>query len=361
MVNVWVEDCHITRVSAIPTDCSPSAGFRQIPEQDMPRKTRRYIPGHTHKVSRSTLEHTFFLAPVPGSREAFGYALAHAANKYGIEIHTAVAMASHYHITATDPFGKFGLFLSTLNSLLTRMFNVRIGRCDTLWGSGRPSVQRILRPIDHIAQARYVICNPVKAGLVASASQWPGFIITPGQIGQTLTFERPDSPFFETRAEREMPQTIELRIHEPKDAIEQMGPGGFAQGVAEAVALREAELFIKHKGSFLGPDKVARTNPLDKSANGPPASKPDIEIVCGDPDLLVQELAELADFRIRYRLARERMPEANVPCSLTAHTPCAYSTASRSRRDLPTRIGSLQLSERQPVTLVLFPPQRPAS
>jgi putative transposase len=273
----------------------------------MPRKTRCYIPGHTHKVTRCTIEHTFFLAPVPGCREVFGYALAFAANKYGIEIHTAIAMSSHYHITATDPFGNFGLFLSTLNSLLGRILNVRLGRFDTLWGGGRPSVQRIVRPIDHVAQARYVICNPVKAGLVASAAEWPGFITTPDQIGTTLTFERPDEKFFETRKGRGMPKTIELQIHEPKDAIDQLGPGVFAQRVAEAVADREAGLYLEYKGAFLGREAVEKTDPFDKPIGGKPDSGPDCEVVCGDPDLLVQTLAELADFRIRYRAARDLM------------------------------------------------------
>ena len=206
----------------------------------MPRKTRCYIPGHTHKVTRSTIEHTFFLAPIPGCREVFGYVLAHAANTYGIEIHSAIAMSSHYHITATDPLGNFGLFLSLLNSLLTRILNVRLGRRDTLWGCGRPSIQRIVRPIDHIAQVPYVTCNAVEARLVATAAEWPGFIITPDQIGTTLTFERPDEKFFETRKGRGMPKTIELKIHEPKDATDQWGPGVFAQRVAEAVAHHEA-------------------------------------------------------------------------------------------------------------------------
>jgi hypothetical protein len=40
---------------------------------------------------------------------------------------------------------------------------------------------------------------------------------------------------------------------------------------------------------------------------GVPNSKPDVEVVCSDPDLLKQELAELGDFRIRYRQARDLM------------------------------------------------------
>ena len=104
-----------------------------------------------------------------------------------------------------------------------------------------------------------------------------------------------------------MPKTIELKIHEPKDATDQWGPGVFAQRVAEAVAHREAELYIEYKGSFLGADACAKTDPFDKPKSGMPDSGPDCEVVCGDPDLLVQTLAELADFRIRYRAARDLM------------------------------------------------------
>ena len=269
-------------------------------------KPRCYRRGFAHKTTRRTFHGTFFLVPQKGVREIFGYLLAFAAQETGVLVNSATSMSNHYHATGTDSDAKFGEFQAIFNGLLARVLNISLDRTDCFWDCGRPSVQRIIRPIDYVRQAVYVMENPVKSGLVATAAEWPGFIITPDMIGTTLTFERPDHPFFRKGEGASMPLSIDLHIHEPPEVVAIHGPGWFKEQVTALLAKREAKFQAKYHGRFLGAERVAATDPFRQTALED-KDRHDCEIVCGDEDLLKQALAELADFRIKYRVALERL------------------------------------------------------
>jgi hypothetical protein len=283
-------------------------------------KQRDYRPGYVHKTTRRTFQRSFFLAPHDGVAEIFGYLLAFAANETGVIVSSATCMSNHYHATGTDAEAEFGEFQAVFNGLLARVLNITLERTDRFWDSGRPSVNRIVRPIDHVQQAVYVMANPVKAGLVATAAEWPGFMITPDMIGTTQTYKRPDHPFFRTGDGNTMPLTIDLRIEEPPDAVAAHGPGWFKAQVTELLALREAELQAHFNNKFLGATAAAAVDPRRQAKTPDDKGMRNCEIICGDLELLKVVLAALAEFRIQYKKALERLRRGDKKVRFPAGT-----------------------------------------
>ena len=320
---------------------------------------RRYLPGYCHKTTRRTTEGRKFMAPDRAGvcRHTIGYLVAHAVKKSRVKLLSFAAMSNHYHNSDIDTHGNHGKFLSTLNGLLGRVFNMKLGREGHFWDAKKPSVQRIVGLDAHIDQFLYIVLNPVKSGLVPTAAEWPGFIVTPDMIGKTLTFRRPDLPFFRTKKGRAMPEEIQLTIHEPPGAAEIYGPGGYAGELARRLAEEEVKIQLERAGleaetpprpggqraagtmrgrigtaapttplppgqragwkrelraggnstdharGFLGLNKLFDTDPLS------PTKTPEIkgylrEVVCNDPERLVFELGELQEFRRLHHRAR---------------------------------------------------------
>ena len=277
-------------------------------------------------------------------REVVGYLVTFAVLVSKVELLSFVAMSNHWHGGDIDVEAKHGKFLSTLNGLLARVFNAKLGRGGHFWDARKPSVQKIVDLEAHIEQFVYIALNPVRAGLVPTAAAWPGFIITPDMIGKTLTFRRPDLPFFRsTRRGRRMPEEIKLTIAEPPGAEAAYGPGGYAREVARRLAEAERKIQLERSGSahegadrvagtmrglvgasarepaspeafatrppttpvrgFLGRDKIFQTDPLSPTP-APESRGPLREIICYDPARRSLELTALQDFRIAYRRAQ---------------------------------------------------------
>lgn len=255
-----------------------------------------------------------FLAPSADVRNVVGYLAAFAAKKTGVQLISCTAMSNHYHHTSNDPEGRLGEYLSIFFGLMARVFNNRLDRSGYFWDAQGPAVQKIMLPTDHVREFVYVAGNPVKAHLVPTATQWPGLIITPDMIGQTLIFQRPNDPFFRRES---MPDEIELHIHEPSGAEEVYGPGGFAAAVTKDLAELEAEHspeFPKDScrsespstptPGFLGAAAVQSTNPFD-TAPMPKKTCYLRKIISSKKNVVKYELALRCAFRADYREARK--------------------------------------------------------
>jgi REP element-mobilizing transposase RayT len=87
-------------------------------------------------------------------------------------VHAYCLMSNHYHLLLETPDGNLGKGMRQLNGVYTQDSNRRHGRVGHLF-QGR--YKAILVDADSYLMelSRYVVLNPVRAGMVGSARDWP--------------------------------------------------------------------------------------------------------------------------------------------------------------------------------------------
>lgn len=87
-------------------------------------------------------------------------------------LHAYVLMGNHYHLAFETPEPTLSRGMKQLNGLYTQRFNRRHGRCGHLF-QGRFHAVLVQKEAHFLELARYVVLNPVRAGLSRTASAWP--------------------------------------------------------------------------------------------------------------------------------------------------------------------------------------------
>src|SRR5688500_15572527 len=146
---------------------------------------RRVIPGMTVMITRRTLRRTHLLRPDTRMNALFTYLLAVLAERHGVLVHAAVLMSTHEHIVLTDPHGRLPRFLQELHRLLALGVKVLRKWEGAVWDHEKTSVVELCTPAAVVETLAYLMANPVAAGLVERASQWPGVKTLPRDLGQT--------------------------------------------------------------------------------------------------------------------------------------------------------------------------------
>ena len=138
----------------------------------MARQPRRAIAAHPyHVVQRGNDRQRVFADDV--DRRRYLEWLHEAAAAHGLAIHAYVLMDNHVHLLAT-PAGDDSLSrtMQAVGRRYVRWFNRRHGRSGTLWeGRFRSSLVEADRYL--LACQRYIETNPVRAGMAATAADWP--------------------------------------------------------------------------------------------------------------------------------------------------------------------------------------------
>jgi REP element-mobilizing transposase RayT len=86
--------------------------------------------------------------------------------------HAYCEMTNHYHFVVEAPDGNLSKGISRLNGVYTQRTNRRHGSGGVLF-QGRFKAVLVERDAYLLELARYVVLNPVRAGMVAQASDWP--------------------------------------------------------------------------------------------------------------------------------------------------------------------------------------------
>jgi len=157
-----------------------------------------------------------FLAPGKNAEEianVFGYCLAYAAERHGIQIHACVAMSNHYHADLTDPLGELPAFKQLFHSLVARSLNALRGRDDSFWSSDPACDTRRATDDETLMDLVYTLTNPVSAGLVKWSRDWPGFTTMGWRFNETRTFQRPTDSCFDE--DGKMPKSVSLTLVRP--------------------------------------------------------------------------------------------------------------------------------------------------
>jgi len=164
----------------------------------------------------------------------------------------------------------------------------------------------------HVAQLElhWIVANPVKAGLVREARDWPGVTVLPHELGRrTFRIERP-AIFFDPDNPN-WPDTVELTLTLPPTLEHTYGARGVREAVKEELERQErlARAELNKRGwRVLGAARVRRLSPYRRAGSFEPLRhrNPTFAMGRGQRTVFFQALAELRAFRTAYRQALEQ-------------------------------------------------------
>jgi putative transposase len=136
----------------------------------MARRRRIQFPGAVyHVMSRGNRKS--MIVDDDDDRRRFMDRLSEAAEKYEVRVYAGCLMGTHYHILLDTPRGNLSEFVCELNSGYSKSFNRRHQRVGHTFEQRFESVvvqrEKFLR-----RAARYIVLNPVEAGLCPDAADW---------------------------------------------------------------------------------------------------------------------------------------------------------------------------------------------
>lgn len=266
---------------------------------------RQVIPNTVYLVTRRCAQRQLLLRPSSTTNETFLYVLAVAANRFGIRVHVYCVLSNHFHAVVTDPEARLPAFEQFLDSLVARALNAYLGRWESFWAPSSYSAVALLEPSDIVDKAAYVLANPVAAGLVRTARQWPGLWSAPELIGAGPIRVRRPRHFF--RANGPMPEYVdfELAVPEGFDSAAQ-----FRERLGAALAEHERAAVLRREADgrkFLGVRRVLEQTPDSRPTPGEPRRALSPRIAGKDKWKRIEALGRLVSFRRAYRAARRAL------------------------------------------------------
>lgn len=242
-----------------------------------------------------------FLRPSPLLNDLLEYLLAVAVERFEVLLHAHCFLSNHFHLVLTDPDGSLPAFEQYLASLVARSCNALLRHRESFWSPGSYSAVRLLEPSDVLDKAAYTLNNPVAAGLVRHASEWPGLRASLDAIGGPPSIVKRPEFFF--RTESTMPLTASLRLVPPPgfDSPEQ-----FREMLGGEIARREEEAAQKLAAegrAFAGVRAVLAQDPFATPATPQERSTINPRIACRDEAKRKDALAGLKAFLLAYREA----------------------------------------------------------
>lgn len=255
-------------------------------------------------ITRRTLHRTHLLQPDAFITQFFLYALAVCAARYGIVVHAAVLMSTHEHLVISDPLGNLSRFMAQLHRLVALGVKIHRKWEGPVWEPEKASVVELMTTQAVIEKLAYVMANPVAAGLVLHAEQWPGLTTLPAQLGSAqFTAKRPKVYFDADNPKWPAEATLQL----------QMPDVGLSDDETRAkVALelqwleQKAYAEVKAKGwRFLGAERIALLSPYKQATSWEPLRdrNPTFAVGRGQRTAFIHAVKVVRAFRKAYREA----------------------------------------------------------
>lgn len=137
----------------------------------MARRPRLQFPGAVyHVMARGNRKHTIFHDTLDYAR--FVRVVAKAVRLYEVRIFAYCLMPNHYHLVLDTPRGNLSEAMQYINGLFARISNGRYGLTGHLFGERFRSL--LIEREGYLKRAvRYVVRNPVRAGIVSKTAEWP--------------------------------------------------------------------------------------------------------------------------------------------------------------------------------------------
>jgi len=262
---------------------------------------RQILPGTTYLVTRRCAQRQFLLRPSQVTNDVFRYVLAVAARRFGIQVHAYCVLSNHFHLVVTDPGARLPAFEQYLDSLVARALNASLGRWESFWAPSSYSAVALHSSEDIVEKAAYVLANPVAAGLVRSARDWPGLWSAPELLDAGAVPARRPGSFF--RQGGSMPESAELELTSPPGFD---SPADYRDKLVAALAACEerAVAALASEGRrFMGATSALLQKPTARPAPGEPRRKLKPRVAGRDKWKRVEALSRLVDFLRSYREA----------------------------------------------------------
>jgi REP element-mobilizing transposase RayT len=125
-----------------------------------------------HVTARGNERRNIFLGNINGDRAAFLEVLAATCERFNWTCHAYCLMTNHYHLLVETPDANLSKGMRQLNGVYTQRVNRTHGRVGHLF-QGRFKGIIVQREAYLLELARYVVLNPVRAGMVRTPEDWP--------------------------------------------------------------------------------------------------------------------------------------------------------------------------------------------
>ena len=224
-------------------------------------RRQRTLPGTTYFVTRRTTRRHFVLTPDEGGvveRTAL-YLLGYCCQKYGVKLHAICVMSTHLHYVVTDPRGEIPMFFQEFHRLLANSIKNFRGWPAEVFDKNATTRTVLLTGEADLKEIAYTIANPVEAGAVRYAADWPGLTTSPRDLGTRM--ERVTRPGHYLRDAKTFPDEVEVRFELPPRLEALYGAQGTQRAVQAQVEMREREALEKFRAkgwSFMGRARVLK-------------------------------------------------------------------------------------------------------
>ena len=262
-------------------------------------------PGGVSVVSRRTAQRQFLLTPSAVVNDTFEYCLGIAARRHGVKVHAYVVMSNHYHIVLTDVEGRLPSFMEWLNGKIAKALNCHYGRCENFWSSDPYSRVDLLDREAVYRMFVYTLANPVKAGLVKRASDWPGAKSRTLRQGRQVVVTKRPSYYF--REKNSLEEQSSFDVSKPGDFCD-MTYDEFGKSLEDALRFEEEEAAVlrREKGRrVVGAKVILSQSPYDLPKTAACRGQLNPRVAAGCKQLRSDKLKALARWIDAYKEALE--------------------------------------------------------
>ena len=285
----------------------------------MGRRRRDIRPGVVWSIARRTTRRHFLFSPDESGEveNAFWYCLGICAEKHRILIHAACLLSTHEHVDLTDVLGRLPEFLQEFHRLMACVIKSYRGWPAEVYDKRSTGCCERLTPEAMLDGMAYIVANPVAAGAVRYARDWPGAMTLPRDLGRREIRATRPKHFFDPE-NRAWPEEVTLKLTLPDAVVDEYGEDQARHRVAELARDKEREAWQKAKAlglGFLGPRRVMRAKHTRRARSYEPFGERTPRFAAGGD--LQAAGADIARFRSREAqyddcLARWQRGERNV-------------------------------------------------
>ncbi|WP_437632895.1 transposase [Sorangium sp. So ce854] len=270
---------------------------------------REIAPGATYLITRRVLRRHLLLRPDAAMNQFLVYALAVSAHRYGVEVHALCAMSTHLHLVVTDVHGVLPRFLQFFHRIVALGTKVLRSWEGPVWDHEATSAVRLLTRVAIVEKIAYVLANPVAAGLVRHAREWPGVKVNVDEIGHGMLHAARPSAYLDPE-NPQWPEEASLPLALPP-SIELDTAEAFRREVAAELERQEAQAHgetEKQGLRFFGAERARNVSPYQRATSFEALRdrNPTFAVGRDQGDAWQTAAAAVRAFRASYRAALER-------------------------------------------------------